>query len=86
MKNICMQGVLESLFPFSVSKKKRKEKKNSDIWDFFIKFLNLGYISLKISYFELEHDFDITMMFYRMLVLILVCMERGDHLVYYGTN
>ena len=47
---------------------------------FLAKFSILAYISLKISYFELGHDYEVTVISYFGCgwVLILVCMERGD--------
>ena len=42
---------------------------------FLANFSILAYISLKIGYFELGYDYDVTL---ALLVLILVCLERGD--------
>ena len=41
------------------------------------------YISLKIGYFGLGDNYDVTV---TGLVLTLVCMERGDPYYYYGTK
>ena len=45
---------------------------------FFSKFLNFRQFSLKISHFQLCDGYDMTWMILEMLVLILVCIERGD--------
>ena len=42
------------------------------------------YFTKNIGYFELGDDYDVTVMSY--LILTLVCMERGDPQLYYGTN
>ena len=49
------------------------------IFRFFLtKFSILAYISLKIGYFELGHDYDVTVTLLGVLVLSLVVMERSN--------
>ena len=45
---------------------------------FLAKFQIFAYISLRISFFELDHDYDVTDVILGMLVPIWVCMEKAD--------
>ena len=67
------QDMLKISLSFFISK---KTWWNTDIYINFHKdIFNFGLFFTEIGYFELSHDYDVTL---EMLVLILVCIERGD--------
>ena len=53
---------------------------------FFSEISIFTYILLKIVYFEFCDDYYYCDVVLGMLVPILVCMERRDPLLYYGSN
>ena len=84
LKNICMlcswnlQSMLESPFPFFISQKPGEIPIFRTFLAKFSIFSIFAYISLKIGYFELDDDYDVTVTSYLGRWYLLVCMERGD--------
>ena len=64
--------------------------KNSEIpifRTFLAKFSSFAYVSLKIGYFELGHNYELPLMSrLRCWYLLWLCMEKGDPKEKYGTN
>ena len=80
-KNICMlcswnlQSMLESPFPFFIS---QKPGEIPIFRTFLAKFSIFAYISLKIGYFELSDDYDVTVMSYLLCWYVFWYVWKGE--------
>ena len=77
--------MLETPFPFFINKQKKKNRWNSDIWNFFSEKLNFGLYFAENQHFQVGHALSRYCDVIRsQIFMILVSMERSYPTLYYG--